>query len=280
MSKRSHSYLVDASVRIATVCAKDDDAIVYIPRMMAQASFPSRKQTSNEFTRFNGRYQLSMLSPSNIGLPYGMGVRDLICYITTRAKIKKSREIYIGKSISDLTKNLGKASSGGSNGSITALREQCKRLFSTSINWIDNGEHSWSIETLRIAKEASILWEPKTNKSWESYLLLEEAFYEDIQTCAIPIDKRVKDAFCHYPLAFDSYCWLTYRFFNMHKPSLVTWKQLENQFGNIYCRHAYFKSKFKKVLDRVLLIYPRAKFSMRDNGILLYPSPPHIRPNA
>jgi len=280
VKKRSQEYFIQQALEIDQIPADEANSIGYAPKILSCVALPMRKQDNNEFIARNGHYKISILSPSDIGLPYGTYLRLLIIWLVTKSKITKSREIYCGKSFSNLAKELGKHSSGGQQGSITALREQFKRLFSSTIHWIKDGEGEWSIDSMKIASNASILWDPVNSSQWESFITLDDLFFEEIQTSAIPIDMRVIDVCSHYPLAIDIYCWLTSRYFRLYNPVLIPWRDLWCQFGSSCKRKNHFKSSFMKAATRVKFFYSKAKFKFTDNGMLLFPSSPHVRPIA
>ena len=276
MKKRTTSYLIDVALDIEKYSAYDKGTIGYAPRIMTSMALPMRESLSNEFIKINGHYKMSIISPSEIGLPYGGLPRQLILFLTTQAILTKSNEIYCGKSISQLAKILGKHSSGGVNGSITALKNQFRRLFSSTIQWIKDTEGEWSIDTMNISRSASMLWDPVNKNDWEGIVTLSEAFYEDIQLHATPIDLRVIDALSHYPMAIDIYCFLTSRYFNLYKPVLISWIDLVSQSGCSYKKLSNFRKSYIKAASMVKALYPEAKFQFKDKGILLYPSSCHI----
>lgn len=209
MKKRSSTYLASVAQQIAQTTARDAGTIGYVAKMMVMASLPYRQIPSNEFSRANGRYRLTVMAPSNIGLPYGQLPRRLLIELVTKAKMLRTREIFLGDSVSSLMRSIGKRSTGGQNGSLTTLRIQAQRLFSSAVCISTESDGEWSFKHLAFAREARMLWQPTFGEGWKSTILLDEAFYEDIQTSAVPIDLRVIDACSHYALAMDIYCWLT-----------------------------------------------------------------------
>ena len=279
MKKRTEKYLLEAAAEIMDVSAKEAGKLSYTANMMVNASLPCRDLGVNEFVRVNGMSRLTILSPSEIGLPYGTYPRILLIWIVSQAKTKKTREIYLGESVSAFMRSIGKLGSGGATGSLTTLREQSKRLFSSTICFTQSGKENFSVRNVSIAKEASVLWSNKSESGWSSTLTLSEEFYEDVQGSAVPIDMRVIEACSHYPLAIDVYCWLTYRYFSLSRPAFITWKQLADQFGNVFQHAKHFKPKFVSALTRVSLFYPQAKYSISNRGICLFPSPTHIPKN-
>jgi len=278
-SKRT-KHLLELATDISLVSAFEAKTISYIPRFFANISLPARRVTGNEYTRQNGRYTLNLLSPSDIGLPYGSYPRLLIVHLTTKAKMTGCSEIYLGSSQTQFLNSLGIQSSGGRNGTLRAFKSQTKRLLASTILWSESTDMSWNQESMRISKEVSMTWEPVDPSKWQAYLKLDHDFYTDILSSAIPIDRRVIDACSHYPMAMDIYCWLTHRYYKMFQSQLITWEQLANQFGNIYTRRSHFKGRFVIALERVSLLYQTAKFSTNGKGLILYPSPPHVSPKA
>jgi hypothetical protein len=274
--KRTEAYLIDAACEVAERSAKQANAIGYVAKIMVSASMPSRNPGKNEFTRHNGHTRLTIHAPSEIGIPYGTYPRMLLVWIVSEAKRNRSREVYLGESITDFLRNLGKIGSGGNTGSLKALREQSKRLFSSTITITSETKDRFEVENVSLAKSASVIWQPQQSSEWSATLLLTESFYEDICKRAVPIDLRVIQACSHYPLAIDIYCWLTYRNYGLRRPVVVTWKQLANQFGNVYSNHRHFKPKFLNALKRVSLFYPDATYLKTKRGLTLYPSPTHV----
>lgn len=275
-NKRSTQYLLDVATDIASRPAHEAGSIGYIPRFMANASLPTSSQTGNEYTRKNGRYKLYMLSPSDIGLPYGSYPRRILIYLTTQAKLTGSSEIRLGTSQTSFLKFMGIYSTGGKTGTSSSFREQFKRLLACTILWTCSEHASWSFESMRISHNSTLIWEPLRMTKWKAYLKLDETFFKDIIENAVPIDMRVIDACSYFPLAIDVYCWLTYRFYQMSGPQMISWEQLANQFGNNYSRISHFKIQFSRALKQVFLLYPEAKFNIKDIGVLLYPSKPHV----
>jgi hypothetical protein len=56
------------------------------------------------------------------------------------------------------------------------------------------------------------------------------------------------------------------------------WKALKDQHGVGFAKLYHFKSKFPTVLALAMSVYPEAKVDVRDDGIVLHPSPPPVRP--
>ena len=278
MKKRTAAYLIDIAEQIKQCSALESKQIAFIPRLMATTSLPVSKPRENEFIRRNGNRTLTMLASREVGLPYGAMPRLALCAITTLSKQCQSRVVSLGPSTADFLNLMGKASTGGRNGSLTYAREQLKRLLSCTIQVTERSEQRWDIASLRVAQSASLLWQPASPLRWQSRLVLSDEFFQHTQQSAIPVDLRVLHACGHYPLAMDIYCWLTYRFYSLKRPVTIPWGELMVQFGNSYQRDAHFRDRFRSALARVGLFYPQARFVVVQCGVRLFPSPTHIPP--
>ena len=271
--------LITESLAIEAEDAKDAGSIGFISRALTQATLPHRPIVGNEFTRRNGNFTLSIMSPSIIGLPYGIIPRLLVSWVTSEAVRVHSPELELGPSLSYFMRELGLASTGGRWGSVTRLREQMVRLFASSVTCIYEDKHKTGIYGVKIVSEANLWWDPKSPDQiplWKSTLKLGADFYKEIINNPIPIDMRALKALRRSPMALDIYCWLTYRMSYLRKPAEIPWPALEMQFGADYGRTIDFKVNFLKQLQAVLVVYPEAKVEEGNRGLLLKPSKPHI----
>ena len=80
--------------------AREAGALGYMARALVQATMPHKAIKENEFSRKNGSFVLSILSPSQVGLPYGSIPRLLMAWITTEAVRTKERKLILGDSLS------------------------------------------------------------------------------------------------------------------------------------------------------------------------------------
>ena len=275
-NKRSQEHFRQVVEDIQLVDAKTANSIGYAPRFMACSSFPARKPISNEFVRTNGKRKLTLLAPSDIGLPYGAYPRLLIIYLSTQAKLTKDREIFLGNTETAFLRSLGKRSTGGKTGTLQSMREQTRKLFATSIIWTDQSDSSFEIENLNIVREASMIWMPHAAGAWESTLKLSRDYNQEIQKAGVPVDLRVTSILCRYTLAFDIYIWLTFRYFSLAARKLVPWALLESQFGNVYADKRQFKRNFIKAITWVSHLYPAANYRITERGLGLFPSDTHV----
>lgn len=275
MKKRSISYLCDTKVKIDSITALDAEAIWYAPSFMSQISLPVRNTGENEYKRVNGNRALSILSPTSVGLPYGSMPRILLMWLSTQAILNKSNEIYLGSSAAQFLKGISKQPSGGINGSRRALKNAYLKLFSSHITIHEQSENKWDIENISIVKTASAIWQPHQS-TWQTTLVLNCDFYNDLTSKAFPVDQRVIQACSHYPLAIDVYLWATKRAFSARRPFLVRWDQLEAQFGNQFSQLSNFKIAFKKAVKRVQIFYPGFMCGFSKDGALVSLKSTHV----
>ncbi len=269
--------------------AREAGAIGYMARVLTQATLPHSKQAGNEFTRVNGKLSVTILTPSEYGLPYGTVPRLLMTWITTEAVLKKSSHLELGPSLSAFMGELGLMPTGGRWGSIPRLRAQMNSLFSSFITcrYTDDTDpqNYDGIRNILMVENADLWWNPKKPDQatlWQSSLDLSNSFYDDVVQNPVPIDLRAIKALKRSPMALDIYIWLTYRMSYLKASRVIPWPLLQMQFGADYADTRQgrnnFKTSFLKHLAKVLLVYPEARVEdhSKSKGLLLKPSPTHI----
>lgn len=284
MNPKNINKLIKESLIIETETAKETGAIGYTARVLTQATIPHRKVLGNEFTRKNGIFSLSILSPTHIGLPYGTIPRLLVSWLTTEAVRTKIPEIVLGNTLSGFMQELGLIPSGGRWGTIARLKDQMQRLFSSSIicHYDNENELNGAIG-INIAKEYQLWWQlkhPEQATLWHSTVTLSKDFFDEIINRPIPIDLRAIKALKRSPLALDIYCWLTYRMSYLKKNSVISWEILQLQFGSDYAQTEQGKRDFKRAflreLKKVTNVYDGAKLEVDSQAVILKPGKPHI----
>lgn len=278
LRKSTEKFLAQA-VAITDTPATDANELGFMVRSMTLCTLPHSKPKDNEFTRRNGNYTMSMLAPKAVGLPYGSVPRLLLAWIATEAVRTKNRVLVLGDTLSYFMREIGLTPTGGKKGDITRLREQMRRLFSCSITCLYHDNLRDAGLGFRIVKEYDLWWHPQNTDQaglWESTLTLSEEFYEEILSAPIPIDIRALKALKRSPMALDIYLWMTFRNSYLRSPTVISWEQLQGQFGAEYGRTRAFKEAFTDALRKVLIIYPRATVAEVDNGLMLRPSATHV----
>lgn len=280
MNNKNLDKLVKEALAIEHEEAFRAGAIGYMSRALIQATMPHSKTAGSEFKRQNGSFKLVILADSDIGLPYGSLPRLLLSWITTEAVKAKQRDLVLGKSLSNFMTELGLIPSGGRWGSIHRLKDQMKRLFSSSISCTYDDGKTWGIRNVTPVEKAELWWNSKTPKQstiWNSTLQLGESFFNEIISNPTPIDIRALKALKQSPMAIDIYCWLTYRMSYLRKITHIPWAALQMQFGANYKDLRQFKRRFNDQLKKVLILYPDAKIRETQESLMLLPSKAHIQ---
>lgn len=283
MQQKNLNKLIEHALAIETREAKEAGALGYMGRALVQATMPHRRVDGNEFMRTNGAFTLTMLAPSNIGLPYGSIPRLLMAWITTEAVRTRQQELLLGGSLSEFMRQLDLVPTGGRWGSITRLRQQMKRLFTASISCTYKDQSRTSGINMQVAEEYTLWWEPKQPEQatlWESTITLNRRFFDEITTNPIPLDMDALKALKRSPMALDIYCWLTYRMSYLKKNIEIPWPALQTQFGSNYAQDAQgtrnFKRHFLQELSKVNCIYHEANVEKGKIGLILKPSKTHV----
>lgn len=286
MEQKNIDKLVSDALAIEARDARESGSIGYMARALVQATMPHKRTTDNEFVRKNGLFTLTMLSPSNIGLPYGVIPRLLMAWITTEAVRTNNREIILGDSLSSFMNKLDLVPTGGRWGSITRLKEQTKRLFSCSISCNYDNKEVVAGLNMQLVEKYQLWWTPQNPDQislWESIIVLGKNFFDEITQNPVPLDIDALKALKKSPLAIDIYCWLTYRMSYLKKRINIPWKILQNQFGADYADNSQglrdFKKAFLRELKKVHAIYSKINFECDDSSFfILHPSKTHILP--
>ena len=160
ISHNALDRLITEALEIEAEEAKDAGTLGFMARAMVQATLPHKKAAGNEFTRTNGSYSLSILAPSKIGLPYGSYPRLLLSWLSTEAVRTKERELVLGDSLSKFMGELGLVPTGGRWGSITQLKNQMRRLFSSHVSCSYEGDAFTSINMM-LADKVALWWSPE-----------------------------------------------------------------------------------------------------------------------
>jgi hypothetical protein len=276
---------------MASISERDpgDEERGYIARMLVQACFPYRKIASNEFSRVANNFRLTIMSPSDVGLPFGVLPRLMFMWMTREALFKKSRSLELGHSLTDFMMQLNLPLTGGKTGTITRLRDQMKRMASSTLSVTYDNGRSWSLRQVGMIEEAEFWWEEKSKGAkpnqpglWSSTILLSDPFFKEITNRPVPFDMRVVQVIrqqTQSPLALDIYLWLNYRLKYLNRPTEIPWVKLQLQFGANYAdtrqgRHE-FKREFLKQMEIVRLAFRKAAPSIRESetgqGIKLLP---------
>jgi hypothetical protein len=300
--------VIETHLAIEAEDAKKAGALGFMARALVIATMPYKDQKNPDgtpkesFTRQNGDFKLRIVAGYDGGIPFGIYPRLLMSWVTTEAVRKQSPVIELGDSLRTFLRDvLDLRVSGGKRGTATRVSEQMKRLFGSLITAQYSGSQEkkgFVLKNVLIADELEVneeeqgaLWTPQRGHeagTWQSKVKLTNNFFQECITNPVPIDLRAYKVLRGSPLAMDIYTWLTYRMSYIQSATRpITWEALMLQFGSGYgsgvtseqgIKQAVldFKRNFLKALKLVHTVYPEARLSYNESGLILLPSPTHI----
>jgi len=274
----------------------NEDERGYIARMIVQACFPYRRIQSNQFSRVANSFRLTIMSPTEVGLPFGVLPRLILMWMTREAMFKKTPTLELGHSLSEFMMQLNLPLTGGKNGTITRLRDQMKRMSASTLSVTYDNGRSWSLRHVGMIEEANLWWEEKEKSeteaqsgNWNSTIRLTDSFFKEITTRPVPFDMRVVQLIrekTQSPLALDLFLWLNYRLKYLNRPTEIPWTKLQLQFGANYADTRQgrfeFKKEFLKQMEVVRWAFKKAAPSIQEapegKGIRLLPGSTSVAP--
>ena len=279
-----HFTLADQVNQLVSASEADPDR-GFMGRTMALCSLPRTNPGNRlQYKRANGPYSLIMTAVGKTKLPYGSLPRLLIAWICTEAVKTQSRELVLGRSLSEFMRALGLEPIGGVR---TRLRNQMKRLFSAHVSLVYEDKRDMVIAGSQVADRAELWWNPRRSDErvlWESKIYLGEAFFQEIIRHPVPLDMNTLKALKRCALGLDLYMWLAYRTFPLRAPQRITWRQVYRQFG-LYPDKASdkftvrnFRTKVLRELKKIKLAWPELNYSTAPGVLILHPSIPAIAP--
>ena len=260
----------------------------FMARMMVLCSLPrTNPGNRNQYKRVNGPYKLIMSVTGDHKLPFGNLPRLLLAWVCSEAVKTGSRELALGKSLSDFMRTLGVYSSDGK--AYTRLRNQMTRLFNAHVRLIYKDEHGEASVSSSVADSTVLWWNPKRPDEptlWESKIELGEKFFNEIISHPVPIDMNTLTALKRCSLGLDLYLWLTYRTFTLTSPLRLSWADLYSQFGTNPDKASdkfivrNFRQNALRELKKIKLSWDGLNYSTAPGVLILHPSIPKITPSA
>lgn len=294
-SSYNFSYaFVERALKISESNPLKEGNVGYSTRVLTQAGLPHQDPGVDKtaWVRRNGKFRMIINAGRvfdeagndlNVGLPYGVYPRLLLVYICRQVVLKRDRRIPLGDSLSGFMKELGLGVSGGKEGSIGKFKDQMNRLFRANISydWADKRLDivGGGFDNAPVAKQVRLWWhekDPNQIPLFDSYVLLDQDFYEEILAHPVPIHMEVIRLFKRSPLAIDIYTWLTNRIMSVKERQFITWKALMAQLGSDYTDPKNFKKMAWRYMQKIELSWNGLKIEKRDGGFCLNPAPTHI----
>ena len=282
---RHHFTQADQVNQLVSASEADPD-LGFMARLMALCSLPRTNPGDRiRYKRVNGPYTLYMTAGGGCKLPYGNLPRLLLAWLSTEAVRTQSRELVLGKSLSDFMRTLGIYNSGGNPQ--TRLRNQMKRLFNAHVQLVYEDEHGEARVSSSVADRTELWWnerKPDEPTLWESKIELGEKFFNEIINHPVPIDLNTLTALKRCSLGLDLYLWLNYRTFSLHSPLRLSWRQLYSQFGSDPAKASdkrivkIFRRQALRELKKIKTAWVDLNYATAPGLLILNPSWPAIPP--
>ena len=163
---------------------------------MALCSLPrTNPGNRHQYKRVNGPFKLIMIAGGDNKLTYGNFPRLILAWLSTEAVRTRSRELVLGRSLSEFMRTLGVYSSGGRDR--TRLRNQMDRLFHAHIQLLYEDQHGEATVNAVIARRTEFWWnerKPDQPSLWDSKIELSEDFFNEIINHPVPLDMNTLTA--------------------------------------------------------------------------------------
>jgi hypothetical protein len=199
-------------------------------------------------------------------------------HLNREALLKRSPKIEVEASLTAFIKRVLNNNSINSR-EIHRFKDQLTRFAACNVRMsVDLPEaRAYQVSTQII--DAMELWLSKDDKQrvlWPAYVELSPRYFESLAKHAVPLDERAIAALSNSPMALDVYAWLAQRLCRIRRPQLVTWVNLQDQFGQEFGEIRFFRRNFKHVLTLVHGQYPDARFEIDGRGMTLLGSRPPV----
>ena len=203
-----HHFTRFDQVNQLVAASEADPNLGFMARTMALCSLPrSNPGNQLQYKRTNGPFTLGMIAGLGNKLPYGNLPRLILAWICTEAVQTQSRELVLGRSLSEFMRTLGiYHNSGGRGGVQTRLRNQMKRLFNAHVQLVYKDKHGEANVSSSVADRSEFWWnerKPDEPVLWESKIRLGEDFFNEIINHPVPIDMNTLTALKRSPLGLD-----------------------------------------------------------------------------
>jgi Plasmid encoded RepA protein len=269
--------VVDAAYK---VLSEEGDRVGFTYSGFALTCLP-HKPTQEDVWRREG-YNLTLLLQSGLGrsgkalgLPYGSYARFILLFLQSEAVKKGSREIELGRSMRVWLGQMG-LSIGGTT--YRLVNEQARRISGCNLTfYADRGSTEimrrggfvdGAITMTDILSEQPALWQER--------VLLNDEFYRALRDHPVPLSEPALRAIGPRSMVIDIYIWLAYRLHALVRDVEVSWPALYAQFGAGYGRLRDFRAGFLGGLELALAVYPEARVSVEERGVILRPSRPAV----
>jgi len=269
--------LVEAAYQVLT---EEADKLGFTYSGFALTSLPHKPQTDTVWRREG--HNLTMLVQSGVdrsgaalGVPYGSYARFILLFLQSEAIKTGSREIELGRSMRVWLGNMG-LSIGGTT--YRMVNEQARRISGCTLTFYADRDHKEVMRRGGFVDGAITMADMVGDQPslWQERVLLNEEFHRALQSHPVPLSETALRAIGPRSMVLDIYIWLAYRLHALKTDVEVSWPSLYAQFGAGYGRLRDFRSGFLAGLDLAIAVYPEARISLDDRGVILRPSRPAV----
>lgn len=271
----------------AEIWQDSPDELAFQHVVLCHLGFPRSKTELREFERRSGNALLKLKAGEIYNgmdmvpqpLPYGAIPRLVLIAAITKAVQLKTREIELGRSMSESLRNLGLADTGAAHWRNVVKQQNALASVDMVLGYMEGGQP----KTVKAPPFDEITaWVHRDDRQvnlFPSQIILSEKFFRALEAHAVPLDVRAVRALNRYPMALDVYTWLAHRLCRVRSNSgdRIPWLKLREQFGQEIGDQKEFKKQMRAALKRALLVYPKAKIDTWGSGITLLPSPPPVQ---
>lgn len=249
-------------------------------------SLPHKKLRDDQAWTKQGHKVTLMVEPGRMmyrkktvlyGVPYGARARMILLFLQGQAIRTGSREIELGRSLSDWMQRMG---IGWGGETARAIREQAARISACSLKffWEDDQTEGWAAG--RIVNSGlrfnDLIGDGIQRSLWEDRVVLDETFFKALKEHPVPLLEAAIRELRDRSMSLDIYVWLAWRLHSLTKSTPISWAAIHAQFGSGYAKLFHFKPGFTESLAAALAAYPQARVDVDDAGIVLHPSRPPI----
>jgi hypothetical protein len=210
-----------------------------------------------------------------LGVPYGSYARFILLFLQSQAVKTGSREIDLGRSMRVWLGNMG-LSIGGTT--YRMVGEQARRISGCTLTFYADRDNREVMRRGGFVDGSITMADVKTDQPslWQDKVLLNEEFYRALRDHPVPLSEAALRAIGPRSMVIDIYIWLAYRLHALKSDVAVTWPSIYAQFGAGYGRMRDFRTGFLGGLELACAVYPEARISVDEKGVVLRPSRPAI----
>ncbi|HEX2524983.1 MAG TPA: replication protein RepA [Geminicoccus sp.] len=273
---RHERAMVEAAYQ---VLGEESEGIGFTYSGFALTSLPHKEQGEKIWKREGHNLTLILQSGVDrqgheVGLPYGSYARFILLFLQSEAVKTRSREIELGRSMQVWLGRMG-LSIGGK--SYRLVKEQAKRISLCRLTFFGGlGERELLRNGAFVEGAITMAGTIDQPSLWQDQVRLDEAFYRALCEHPVPVSETALRAIGPRSMALDVYVWLAYRLHALKRDTEVSWTALYAQFGAGFKRLRAFRAQFLESLDLALAVYPDAKVTVDEHGVVLRPSRPAI----